>query len=492
MMPGAVTVPALLAIDAGSSRTRVTLLSAKGEALAVTAAKTPSLIDGPGAVLSAEALWQQVVRLVRQVRPADCDLAGIAVAAQLGAVLVDESGAALSDALLWPDRRAAAHVGELKQRLGAAANGLGRPVSAELPACKVLWWAEHAPDALERARWVLSLKDYLVMRLTGVAVTDETHASYTGLFDVAAREYGDDIVCRSGIDRSVLPPVRGAAAPAGELVASAAGELGVTPGVCVAVGCPDGTAGALGAGAVGPGVTVDVAGTTDVLLSVVNQPRWHRGGGAILNAYALAGQWAVGGPTGMTGGALEWVSRLLGFESAAEAFARLGAEVLALPVGADGLSFDPALSGSRFPAWNSAESGVITGLHSHHSAAHLLRAAHEGAAFSVGEGIDALRSAGYRVDEVVIVGGVATQPQLVRMRSELWAVPVRVLDGGQEATTVGTAMLAGLACGVFSDAEHAAGAMVAQSVRIDTGDTRRDEVSAARKRWHHAAAFARR
>jgi xylulokinase len=481
----------LLAIDAGSSRTRVTLLATDGRTLASAAAPTPSHIDRRhGAVLRGERLWAQIIELVLELRPPELEIRAIGVAAQLGVVLVDETGNAIDDVLLWPDGRAADHVRELDERLGPHRALLGRPIAAELPACKMLWWARHRPAALEAARWALSLKDFLVMQLTGAAATDETHASYTGWFDVSARAYSDELIRRSGVSPGLLPPVRSASEPAGTLQKTAAKLLGLAEGTCVAVGGPDGAVGALGAGAIHPGVTVDVAGTTDVLLNVVAEPRWSPTQLAVLNAYALPDRWAIGGPTGLTGGAVEWISRLLGFASASDAFERLGAEVLALPIGSDDVSFNPALSGSRLPSWNSTERGVFSGLGQHHSAAHLLRAAHEGAAFAVLEAIDALRAAGATVDEVVIVGGLAQQEDLVRLRSELWRLPLRVGAGGK-ATTVGAAMLAGMASAVFDDAEHAVEALVAPAVTHAPSEANSPDVARARRRWQATSEFAR-
>lgn len=481
---------ALLAIDAGSSRTRVTLLAADGRTLGSAAAATPSQQDGEAAVLAGERLWEQIVALVRELRPEAHDVRGIGVAAQLGVVLVDAAGRPVDEVLLWPDARAAPYVEEIDTRLGSQRALLGRPVSAELAACRLLWWSRERPAAVEAARWLLSLKDFVVMRLTGTAATDETHASYTGWFDVAARAYSDDLIGRTGVPPRLLPPVRGAHEAAGGLRAEVAESLGIAAGTCVAVGAPDGTAGARGAGAVHRGVTVDVAGTTDVLLSVVDAPGEGASGRAVLNAYALPGRWVVGGPTGMTGGAVEWISRLLGFASASDAFERLGAEAMALPVGAGGVSFDPALSGSRLAGWNSAERGVLSGLGPEHSAAHLLRAAHEGTAFTVLEGIDAVRAAGATVDEVVIVGGLAARPDLVRLRSELWGLPVRVV-AGREATTVGAAMLAGVAAGIFEGARDAAEALVAPAATVTPGGLDPAEVERARDRWQAAVEFAR-
>lgn len=481
-----VPTDALLAIDAGSSCTRVVLLSTDGRTLASASAAPPTGRARPG-VLAADSLWRQVVELIRKLPVSG--VVGIGVAAQLGVVLVDESGQALDDALLWPDGRAVREAEELEDRLGRLRGLLGRPVSAELPACKAAWWQRHRPAAFGAARWLLSLKDFLVMRLTRTAVTDETHASYSGWFDVAARAYSKGLIDRGGVAAHLLPPVRGAAERAGTVHEEVARELGLPAGATVAVGAPDGAVGAFGTGAVRSGVTVDVAGTTDVLLSVVAEPRRDPSQRAVLNAYLLPDTWCVGGPTGMTGGAVEWVSRVLGFASAADAFERLGAEAMALPVGAEGVSFGPALSGSRFPTWNGTERGMFAGLEPHHGAHHLLRAAHEAAAFVVLDGIEAVRSAGATVGEITIAGGVARRPELARLRSRIWNLPVRVAAG--EATTIGAAMLAGMAAGLFADATQAASALAAPAMLVSPRDGGRD-IAAAHSRWQATTEAARR
>lgn len=487
---GATADGALLAIDAGSSRTRVTLVAADGQVIASAAAPAPSERDGAGGtVMSGDKLWDQVTGLASALLPGDVPVAGIGVAAQLGIVLVDVAGRPTTDVLLWPDQRAAGQARDLSERLGPLGALVGRQVSAELPAAKLLWLARHHAEAVKASRWVLALKDFLVMCLTGAAVTDETHASYTGWYDVAARAYSEELIRLGSVPARLLPPARPAHEIAGTLHEAAAKRLRLADGIPVAVGGPDGSVGALGVGAIQPGVTVDIAGTTDVLLHVVAAPRWDPSWRAALNAFVLPGCWTLGGPTGMTGGAVEWAARLLGFESASAAGERLGVQALALPPGCDGVSFSPALSGSRFPAWNGEERGLLAGLESRHGPAHVFRAAFEGAAFTVLEGIDALRAAGVSVDEVTIAGGLSRLPDLARLRGQLWGLPVRVAPGG-EATTTGAAMLAGVAAGVFADFSRAALALAGPAVEVPHDGGGQDAIRAL-QRWQAAAGAAR-
>ena len=78
--------------------------------------------------------------------------------------------------------------------------------------------ARTAPDVFDRARWILQPRDFVVARMTGVVVTDETLASRTGLCALGDG-WLDDAVATYG-DR--LPPIVAPNAIVGELTADAA------------------------------------------------------------------------------------------------------------------------------------------------------------------------------------------------------------------------------------------------------------------------------
>src|SRR5690606_35217917 len=187
-------------------------------------------------------------------------IAAVGVSAQLGMVLVDAAGAAVSPVYLWSDRTAEDALDGVRAVL-AETPGLphpGRRITAEATAVRLQSLASNDPGLVERAAAVLTLKDYLVARLTGEFVCDPTHASYTLLFDIAAREWSPRVADALGLPAGLLPPVRPADAPAGTVTGRAAEETGLPEGLVVAVGGPDGTVGSLGAGAVAPGRTVDI------------------------------------------------------------------------------------------------------------------------------------------------------------------------------------------------------------------------------------------
>lgn len=467
----------LLAIDVGTSSTRACLVGTDGSIGPL--ASTSSI--GTGGTLDPDRVWADCLGVAAKVvgdsrGPVDA----VGITAQLGLVAVDESGRPTTRAITWSDRRASAEAREIAARCPSAEDLGGRRPSGELVGPKLRWLARHRPEALAQARWVLSLKDYLILCLTGEVVTDETHASYTLLFDIRRRAWSEELIEAVEMDLDRLPPVLSASQPAGTLRTEVARKLGVATGIPVAVGGPDGTMGALGAGAVTAGITVDVAGSTDVLLQTVDLPPIPSAVRAQVTAFALPGLWTVGGPTATTGLALTWLARLLGFGSSAELLAEHGEGAARVSPGSEGLVFDPTLSGPRFP-YDASPWGLVAGVTLDHGPAHFLRALEEGIVFTVRDGLEVLAATGRPLSEVRLVGG-APERWTATLRSDAWDRRVRIM-GGREATMLGAAMLAGMASGVFASAREAADALVGPGTVIEPRPSHIAPLARAFLRW---------
>jgi sugar (pentulose or hexulose) kinase len=471
-------------VDVGTSSVRVSAVALDGEILAAVRRPAAARHEGDRAELDAAELARDVKQLIRALGASTTGMPlGIGIACQLGLVLVDEALRPVRPAMLWSDRRAVADVERLTRRLGGRAREVaGRPVAVEHTAPRLAWVAHHDPAAWQATSWVLGLKDFLIASLTGVVVTDPASASYSMLFDVLRGEWSRELAGAVDVPLERLPPVRSGAAVAGRLNAPVAEELGFPVAVPVAVGGPDGTVAVVGSGNASPGTTIDVAGSTDVVLHVLDGPLLDPHAASILNAFVVPGRWTIGGPTGLTGGAVGWLARILGHGSVEELLAEAGSAAAALDPGADGVTFHTALGGERFPRWDSAQAGAISGMRAHHGPAHLLRAADEGAAFAVREGIESLRRLGLIVDLVQVVGGAGRTAGSRQLRADAWGVPVAAAANA-EATTTGAAILAAVAVGAFGDIDRAGAAMTRPTFRVEPDPAAAEPWERAFRRW---------
>jgi xylulokinase len=470
---------ALLAIDIGTSTTKAVVIAPDGERLAAAAVRTPILQAADHATVDALQLLRDVVGLARQVAGECPSIIGCGVTAQLGLVLVDANLRPVADALLWADRRARV---QREQIVAAAGPDLlrrtGRRAESEHLAPRLLWFKQRDPVAFRRARWALSLKDFIVAHLTGSVATDDTHASYSLLFDVRDREWSHELLVACGLDADLLPEPCAAGAAQGGIRPSVAQALGVQTGTPVSVGGPDGTVGALAAGATIAGATVDIAGTTDVVLHTVAQPPRDLDPRVVLNAHLVPGLWTMGGPTGVTGGAIEWFSQALGYTSVAAALE--ASQHVQVGVGSPRINTE--MTGSRFPDWNDNMRGSVTGISLGHTSADLIAAAEQGAGFIVRRGLEALQESGCKIDRVVVVGSVARVPGAVQRRADLWRLPVVTLSD-EQATLTGAAILAACAAGLFATVHDAAAAMSKPGEEHTPAESNRATIEEAFAAW---------
>lgn len=458
--------PLFLTLDLGTSSSRAVIFDGRGGL--VWAVSEPHFPEGGGDEghgLDANLVEERVVRLLRNAAAAVPvpEVAGIGVSAQLGLALLNTDGLPLGPLTTWMDRRATDEARRLADGLGAERiyQVTGRRPDPELMACKLLRLRIREPEVFTRLRWVLSLKDYILFLLTGTPVTDPAHASYSMLADVARGEWAEDLVRAVGLPAGTLPPIQPGTAVAGNLTAGVARATGLRPGLPVAVGGPDGTVGAVGAGMVRPGVAVDVMGTSDVFLVATDRPRFHPRGATLVNAHVLPGLWAAGGPMTTTGGALQWMAEALLGCTPDEVSGRLaGLEEAAqdLPPGAEGLFGIPSLVGERAPFWDPDMRAAFIGLGLGHRAEHLYRALVEGAAFLLRTHLEALQESGAPVDEVILAGGGSRSRLACQVRADVLGRPV-ALCPVQETTALGAAILVAVAIGHFPSAQEAGAAM---------------------------------
>jgi glycerol kinase len=125
-----------------------------------------------------------------------------------------------------------------------------------------------------------------------------------------------------------------------------------------------------------------------------------------------------------------------------------------------GVTVVPAFTGLGAPYWNAEARGAIVGLSRGSTLAHIARASLESIAFQSAALLqamsrDAQDSGGTPVHELRVDGGACVNDLLMQFQADLLGIPV-VRPQVIETTALGAAYLAGLAVGVYRDAEQLA------------------------------------
>jgi len=459
-----------LGIDVSTTGAKALLIDEKGHVVA--SATTALTLQTPKPLWSEQDPREWWTGSAASIRKAladagatGADVAAIGLTGQMhGLVLLDARRQVLRPAILWNDQRTGAECAEIERRVGRAEliREVGNVALTGFTAPKILWVRNHEPGVYAKAKLVLLPKDYVRLRLTGEAAMDKADGSGTILFELKARAWSKRVLDALDIPAEWLPPTFEGPEVTGQVTAEAAAETGLEAGTPVVAGGGDQAAGAVGAGAVRPGVVSLTLGTSGVVFATTDAPLVEPEGRLHAFCHAVPGRWHFMGVTLSAAGSLQWYRDTL---APREAFADVVAEAEGAPAGSEGLLFLPYLSGERTPYPDPLARGSFVGLTVRHTRAHLTRAVLEGVAFSMKDCFNLLLGAGLgEVEEVRIAGGGAKGPLWRKIVASALGLPM-VTVNSTEGAAYGAALLGGVGAGAWPTVEAACDATIAVTGR---------------------------
>lgn len=452
----------IVGADIGTQSLKAVVLNERLDVLGEHAVAYQPVLPQAGWAEQDPLLWERSLKpaiagALQAARVSPDRVAGLGLGGQLdGCVAVGRDGLPLHPCLIWMDRRADAELAVLDTSTVQLLTGVIADASHQ--AAKILWLRRHV-SAVRAAHKFHQPVSYLVSRLTGAHVIDHATASTSMVYGLNEQGYAKDLLSLFGIAEDLLPSPHPAHHKAGVLHAEGAQLTGLPPGVPVAVGTGDDFSSALGAGLVAPGRLLNVLGTAEVTGALHPKPSIDRQ--QLVETHAFIGDnYYIENPGWLSGGALTWFCKTFGLDD----FAALDREASAVPAGADGVLFLPALSGAMAPEWNASARGAFTGLTASHGRGHMARAVLEAMAFSMRDVQERLVSMGVNTGALRIVGGGARSALWCQIRADVTGLAAEIPKHG-DASPIGAALLAGVACGMFGSVEAAA-ARLQQDMRI--------------------------
>lgn len=469
-------MPLVVGVDSSTSACKVVVRDAES-GRTVSAGRAPHPATHPPRSEQPPAAWAAAFA-------AACGEAGVpdrhrpaAVAVggqQHGLVVVDDAGVPLRPAKLWNDTESAADADALVAALpgGAAAwaTACGSVPVPSFTITKLRWLRRTEPDVFRRIAGVLLPHDWLTSQLTGVRTTDRGDASGTGYWSPAEDRYRTDLLAL--VDDTVdweplLPTVLAATEPAG---------VWSTTGAIVGPGTGDNMAAALGLG-LEPGDLALSFGTSATAFAVNDRPSADPTG-AVAGFADATGHFLPLVCTLNATKVTDTVARLLGVDAAG--FDQLALEA---PPGAGGLVLVPHFDGERTPNRPQA-TGVITGLRTDATPAHLARAAVEAVVCNLLAGAESLLRDRPAEGRTFLIGGGAHSAAYRRVVADLSGRPVIVPDDAELVAT-GAAVQAAAVLGSTEPTAIARAWQVGTGVVVDPDPT--VDVAAVRDAYACAA-----
>ena len=480
----------LLGIDLGTTGCKAGVFSLDSRCLGAAYREYDMLHPQPGwSELDSVEVWGKVRAVIAEAVAAAKAAKGDPVTAlSVSAfgeafVPVTRTRRILDQSILCVDDRGGEHVERLLGDFGREAlyainpNLLGPNYS--LP--KLLWLREHRPEVFAQADYFLLWSDFIAFMLGAEAVTNNSHANRTLLFDIEQNDWSAPLMAWSGLPREKFRPVVPGGTIIGTVSAAMANELDLPLGVRIVAGGHDQCCNALGCGGIAPGHAVYGMGSFDCITPIYRRPENLRVMLAeklnvehhvlpglyvsfLYNQAGLLVKWfrdtfAAADVPAAGMGIYEYLDRELPSEPT---------DLLVLP------HFDP-------PPHHSPEtSGVIVGLKTSTRRGEILKAIREGSTLYFLDSLDALGHLGIDTTEFIASGGGARSDAGLQLRADILGVPV-VRPQVTEAGVLGAAMFAGIATGTLGTPEQAVSVFVKRE-RIFEPDAARH----ARYREKHA------
>ena len=446
----------LIGIDVGSSSVKVAVYTEEGEQIAVASHDLTPIRPAAGTwETDPEDIWQATSKGMREVGAQEALRRDPPKAIAFSAsgrenFPADLHGNPLGNGIMGADTRGAEFevpppgspvpeawcqaCGHLRERMD--------------PVFRLAWWRKYRPEVMEKARYFFGWIDFLAFRMTGRDVMDQSTVSRYMVYDLQKMDWSQERLAEYQVPPYLLPEVLPWGTVIGELKPRLAAEWHLPAGVKIAQGCHDLNCAAYGAGVYELGTVCLVSGSYENILIPTDRlptPSMLLKGLSVMPQPCQAGLSIIAvHPTGNA--VLNWARDLtdVSIEAVEQALQKRDGRpgpVISIPY----------LSGSM-TYWNNGRKarGGLIGLSLATSKADVVQAFMESIAYDTVNTLSLMRAEGIPVGRIRITGGGARSPWWTQLKADMTNMPIEVV-AHPEPGTLGAALLAGLAVGVYDD-----------------------------------------
>lgn len=468
-------------LDIGTTGCKCTVFDEQGKILDKAYRDYPVRRLISGHETDASAIMDGVYDVIGKMSEKYADIGGIGVTS-FGEtfVMTDREGIPLHEAMLYTDPRGSEECTELIQLLQAERIGeiTGLHPHQMYSISKMMWMKKNRPEVYAQAEHIFLMQDYVVYHLTGEAQIDYSLASRTMAFDIEKLSWSEEIFRAAGIDVSKMSKVVPTGTDAGCLTDIAAEKTGLAKETHIISVSHDQIAAAVGAGAFDSSVAVDGAGTVECVTPIFDtlpDARVMYDHYFAIVPYVIPGKYAAYAFSYTGGALLQWCTETLAKEEKTLAD-REGLTVNAYlerqyceeheEENPGNLLVLPHFAGAATPYMDTGSKGAVLGLTTASTVADVYRGCMEGVVYEMLLNMQALRKAGCTFRKMHATGGGARSQVWMQMKADVLNLPITALKTN-DAGTVGSAMLTGIAMGIFKDLEDAAVKMIEKTNKYE-------------------------
>jgi len=378
----------------------------------------------------------------------------------VGLTLLDKNLHVLHPAIIWMDQRCQKQVDYLRKNLEDVIRNITyNTLQIYHTVAKILWVKENIPDVWKNVYKIQLPKDYIRLILTQKWYTDVNDASATMMLDMKNLKWSDEIIGFAKIDKNKLPELIESYNICGNLNKDIATELGLIDGIPVITGAGDLASENFSTGILNSSLRLSRLGTSASTSTVIDSPLFDPHGISQCFAYFIPHKWIIESTYQSFGLSQKWFRDTFFSEEKVkikkekkDIYALMSEMAEKVPIGSEGLFFNPFNSGS--PYWNPNLRGAFYGVSLSHNKEHFTRAVFEGSAYGLKDTVmyldDLINISNY---EYILVGGGSKSKVWSQIICDILRKNAFILENADAA--LGAAMLAGVGTSVFKDFKDA-------------------------------------
>ena len=370
---------------------------------------------------------------------------------------IGKNGKHLANAVVWLDSRAKAEAESISNHFDKktvyATTGLPE-INGYCPIAKILWVKNHQPDLYDATDKFLLLEDYLIYRLSGKFATNPALMCSTGYFDINTDELWTEMLDHCGISAEKFPETFPSGVVVGEILPEVAEVLALTPQTKITTGAMDQVASAIGSGNITLGTVTETTGTAQVVAATCEKSVPEEWSPVMVYRHAVEDKFLKIVINQTAGIAYKWFRNEFCIDlmnSEEDAFDLMGRIAEKEPALSRGLTFFPHLTGMQFPHSDESLRGVFFGVGLDTNRGCFIRSIMEGVGYMLRESIEEMD---IDPDCIISLGGGAKSPLWSQIKADICGTTIAVLEN-DESTSLGAAVIGGVAAGVFNDFEAA-------------------------------------
>lgn len=469
----------LLGLDNGGTNIKAVIFDVEGNSIAAAYEQVDLITHGEGRTeRDMDLLWKANYKVLKQViEKADInpkEILGISLSGHgKGLYLWGMDDKPAYNGIESTDTRA--YMYPEKWNNDGTADKIYKKTCQKILACQpvslISWLKDNDPEVINNTKWIFGVKDYIRFRLTGEANAEITDISGSNLVNIIDKKFDKELLSDFGLEEiyDKLPPLKYSTDICGYITHDVSQLTGAPEGTPVVAGMFDIDACAIAMNITDENNLCIIAGTWSINEYISKKPILNKTV-AMNSLYCMPGYYLIEESSPTSAANNEWfINKFMGEEKqlakerGINVYEIMNGMVESVKPGEQNIIFLPYIFGSNY---NPQAKACLIGMDSSHTKAQIARSIFEGIVFCHKVHIEKLLMNDFKPSTVRLAGGAANSKVWVQIFADVINLPIEIVDTN-ELGSLGSAMAAGVAVGVYNDLKDAAKKLVKIKYRIE-------------------------